>query len=284
MRTSIPCKMKRLSNHWCSMGKWISIFWWWWHVVNLQRLTSTITVEMPYKFDEELWELIVEIRGIWKDLLSMQLELFGSFPSATPVSLIDYLAINCILQANKIQHDLLDLRLAIILEKDLSFLIHPHNVTWPNHYVHLILLQSLLYPYSYWQLRLWSPCSSFLFITSQTAKSLWMCRWCHQTQDIGYSPSPTLLINHTFSIFRSYHSTPGASSSKGTGRTTQSIFCIRNQRSHQSIGSPYCSKAGQAIQAISSILSILHSPTLSSGLWPDSGETLVESSGVWWVW
>ena len=124
----------------------ISIFWWWWHAVNLQGLTSTITVNMPYEFDKELWELIVEIRGIWKDLLSMQLELFGSFPSTTSVPLINYLVINCILQANKIQHDLLDLRLEIMLEKDLSSLIHPHNVTWPGYYVHLILLWSLSCP------------------------------------------------------------------------------------------------------------------------------------------
>ena len=95
---------------------------------------------MPYELNEELQELIVEIRGIQKDLLSMQLELFSSFPSATPVPLIDYLAIDCILQANKIQHDLLDLRLAIILEKDLFSLIFPHNITWPGYYVHLILL------------------------------------------------------------------------------------------------------------------------------------------------
>ena len=95
---------------------------------------------MPYKFNEELCELIVEIRGIWKDLLSMQLELFGSFPSATLVPLINYLVIDCILQANKIQHDLLDLRLAIILEKDLSSLICSYNITWPGYYVHLILL------------------------------------------------------------------------------------------------------------------------------------------------
>ena len=95
---------------------------------------------MPYKFNEELHELIVEIRGIWKDLLFMQLELFDSFPSAASVPLIDYLAINCILQANKIQHDLLDLRLAIMLEKDLSSLIHPHNVIRSGYYVHLVLL------------------------------------------------------------------------------------------------------------------------------------------------
>ena len=57
---------------------------------------------MPYEFDEELRELVVEIRGIWKDLLSLQLELFGSLPSATPIPSINYLAINCILQANEI--------------------------------------------------------------------------------------------------------------------------------------------------------------------------------------
>ena len=95
---------------------------------------------MPYEFDEELCKLIVEIRGIQKDLLSMQLELFGFYPSAVPVPLIDYLAMDCILQANEIQHNLLDLRLAIMMEKDLSSLIYPHNVTWPGYYVHLILL------------------------------------------------------------------------------------------------------------------------------------------------
>ena len=95
---------------------------------------------MPYEFKKELHELIVEIRGIQKDLLSMQLELFGSFPSSAPVPLINYLVINCILQANEIQHDLLDLRLAVMLTKDLSSLVQPRNVTWPNHYVCLILL------------------------------------------------------------------------------------------------------------------------------------------------
>ena len=95
---------------------------------------------MPYEFDKELRELIVEIRGIWKDLLSIQLELFGSFPSTAPVPSIDYLVINCILQGNKIQHNLLDLRLAIMLEKELFSFICLHNVTWPGYYVHLILL------------------------------------------------------------------------------------------------------------------------------------------------
>ena len=64
---------------------------------------------MPYKFNEELHQLIVEIRGIQKDLLSMQLELFRSYPSVAAVPLIDYLAMDCILQANEIQHNLLDL-------------------------------------------------------------------------------------------------------------------------------------------------------------------------------
>ena len=83
---------------------------------------------MPYKFNEELHQLIMEIRGIQKNLLSMQLELFRSYPSVAPVPSINYLAMDCILQANKIQHELLDLRLAIIMmEKDLSSLIHPHN-------------------------------------------------------------------------------------------------------------------------------------------------------------
>ena len=44
--TSIPRKMERLPNYWCNMGKQIGIFQWWWHAVNLQRLTSTITVNM----------------------------------------------------------------------------------------------------------------------------------------------------------------------------------------------------------------------------------------------
>ena len=95
---------------------------------------------MPYKFDKELRQLIVEIRGIQKDLLSIQLELFGSYPSVVAVPSINYLVMDCILQANEIQHDLLDLRLAIMMERDLSSLTHPHNVTWPGYYVHLILL------------------------------------------------------------------------------------------------------------------------------------------------
>ena len=66
---------------------------------------------MPYKFNEELHQLIVEISRIRKDLLSMQLKLFGSYPSVTAVPSIDYLVMDCILQANKIQHNLLDLRL-----------------------------------------------------------------------------------------------------------------------------------------------------------------------------
>ena len=70
----------------------------------------------------------------------MQLGLFRSYPSVVAVPLIDYLAMDCILQANEIQHDLLDLRLAIMMEKDLSSLIHPHNITWPGYYVHLVLL------------------------------------------------------------------------------------------------------------------------------------------------
>ena len=70
----------------------------------------------------------------------MQLELFGSYPSVVAVPLIGYLAMDCILQANKIQHDLLDLRLAIMMGRDLSSFIYPHNVTWPGYYVHLILL------------------------------------------------------------------------------------------------------------------------------------------------
>ena len=61
---------------------------------------------MPYKFNKELCQLIVEIRGIQKDFLSMQLELFRSYPSVAAVPSINYLAMNCILQANKIQHDL----------------------------------------------------------------------------------------------------------------------------------------------------------------------------------
>ena len=85
MKTSIPCKMERLPDYQCNMGKWIGILWWWQHAVNLQRLTSTIIVNMPYEFDEELCQLIVEIRGIWNDLLSMQLKLFGSHPSVAVV-------------------------------------------------------------------------------------------------------------------------------------------------------------------------------------------------------
>ena len=80
---------------------------------------------MLYKFDKELCLLIVEIRGIRKDLLSMQLELFRSYPSVAAVPSINYLVMDCILQANEIQHDLLDLRLAIMMERDLSSLIHP---------------------------------------------------------------------------------------------------------------------------------------------------------------
>ena len=95
---------------------------------------------MPYEFDEELHQLIVEIRGIRKDLLSMQLELFRSHPSVAVVPSINYLAMDCILQANKIQHDLSDLRLAIMMERNLSSLIYPHNITWPGYDVHLILL------------------------------------------------------------------------------------------------------------------------------------------------
>ena len=91
---------------------------------------------MPYKFDEEPCQLIMEIRGIQKDLLSMQLKLFGSYPSVAPVPSIDYLVMDCILQANEIQHNLLDLRLAIMMEQDLSSLIHPYNATWPGYYFH----------------------------------------------------------------------------------------------------------------------------------------------------
>ena len=199
---------------------------------------------MPYK---ELQELIVEIRGIWKDLLSMQLELFGPFPSAAPVPSIDHLVIDCILQANKLQHNLLDVRLAIMLKKDLSSLIHPHNITWPNHYVHLILLWSLSCPYSYWWLQLWSSCSSFLFITSWTAKSLWMHGQHHWTQDIGHSPSTALSTNCTFSIFGLYHPTPGASSSKGTRRVTQGVSHFGSWKGHRGTGSPHCSKKGWAV-------------------------------------
>ena len=78
---------------------------------------------MPYEFNKELRKLIVEIKGIQKDLLSLKLEPFGCFPSLAPFPLIDYLAIICILQANEIQHDFLDLWLAILLEKDLSSLV-----------------------------------------------------------------------------------------------------------------------------------------------------------------
>ena len=70
----------------------------------------------------------------------MQLKLFRSYPLVAAVPLINYLAMDCILQANEIQHDLLDLRLAIMMERDFSSLIHPHNITWPSYYVHLILL------------------------------------------------------------------------------------------------------------------------------------------------
>ena len=94
---------------------------------------------MPYEFDEELQELIVYIRGIWKDLLFFQLELFGLFPSSAPFPLINYLGINCILQANKIQHDLLDLRLDILLEKR-SIL----TCLTPQHYLAKSLCLSLL--------------------------------------------------------------------------------------------------------------------------------------------
>ena len=180
---------------------------------------------MPYKFDEELWELIVEIRGIWKNLLSMQLELFGSFPSAAPAPLINYLAIDCILQANEIQHDLLDLRLANMLEKDLSSLICPHNVTWPNYYVHLILLWRFSCPYSHQQLWLWPPFSSSLFIHSWTTQPLWMRWWCHQTWDIIHSPSITVLMTHTLPITRPHYSIPGASSLERTRRNKQGVFC-----------------------------------------------------------
>ena len=105
---------------------------------------------MPYESDEELCQLIVEIRGIWKDLLFMQLELFGSYPSVAAVPSIDYLAMGCILQENEIQHDLLDLRLAIMMERDLSSLIYPYNVTWLGYYVHLILPSYLSCPLFYW--------------------------------------------------------------------------------------------------------------------------------------
>ena len=101
---------------------------------------------MPYEFDKELCQLIVEIRGIWKDLLSMQLKLFRSYPSVAAVPSIDYLVMDCILQANEIWHDLLDSRLAIMMERDLFSLIHPHNITWPGYYVHLILLWCLSCP------------------------------------------------------------------------------------------------------------------------------------------
>ena len=226
------------------MGKWICIFWWWQHAVSLQRSTSTITVNMPYKFDKELCELILQIRGIWKDLLSMQLELFGSFPSAAPDPLIDYLEINCILQANEIQHDLLDLRLAIMLEKNLSSLIYSHNVIWPNHYVNLILLWKFFCPCSHQQFWLWPPFPSSLSIHSWTTKSLWICRQCHWAWNIVHSPSPTLSITCTFSITGLHHLMPGASSEEETGGNTWGIFSSWNWRGHRGISPPYWLQMG----------------------------------------
>ena len=144
----------------------------------------------------------------------MQLGLFRSYPSVVAVPLIDYLAMDCILQANEIQHDLLDLRLAIMMEKDLSSLIHPHNITWPGYYVHLVLLWCLSCPLFYWSSWLWpTQPTSFSFPTWIT-KSLWICRHCDRAWDLSHPPSPTVPANHPLSSIRLNHSTSGASCTK----------------------------------------------------------------------
>jgi hypothetical protein len=86
---------------------------------------------MPYEFDWEIRDLIVEIRGLRKDLLKLEL---GFLEGERFTHMVDYLATDCILQANEIQHELLDIRLALLFEEDLSRLIRPVFPT-PRYYL-----------------------------------------------------------------------------------------------------------------------------------------------------
>ena len=139
------------------------------------------------------------------------------------------------------------------MERDLSSLIHPHNVTWPGYYVHLILLWNFLCPHSNRQLWLWSSCTPFLFITSQAMEPLWMCWQCNQTWNTGYSPSPTLPTNHSLSIYWSHHSMSGTSPPKRARRIAQGLFHAGSWRSYQSISSPYYFQKGWMIQSLSGL-------------------------------
>ena len=72
---------------------------------------------MPYEFDWEFQELIMEIRGIHYHLLDLLIDYANPPPRVS----VNHLAISCIIQSHEIQEELTDIRLALLFE-DVIFL------------------------------------------------------------------------------------------------------------------------------------------------------------------
>ena len=71
---------------------------------------------MPYEFDWEIRQIILEVQRISFVLLDLHLELYGSHTHTS----LDLLVIDCIIQTHNILNKILDIRLALLLEENLS--------------------------------------------------------------------------------------------------------------------------------------------------------------------
>ena len=72
-------------------------------------------------FDMDMKSLIHNVWGLQNDLL--WLELCYATPYLDQEHALDYFLVDCILQANNIRHEILNIRLALLCEDELSTLL-----------------------------------------------------------------------------------------------------------------------------------------------------------------
>lgn len=97
---------------------------------------------MPYEFDWEFQELIMEIRGIHYHLLDLLIDYANPPPHVS----INHLAISCIIQSHEIQEELTNIRLALLFEMSFSLPFDNYDDTrqWLTQIPHLKLSSLLL--------------------------------------------------------------------------------------------------------------------------------------------
>ena len=131
--------MERISDHWRNMGVRISIFRWWQHAGSIQRSTSALKtpkgIKMSYPYPYHLLPFKTYQEWLdtdWKSLIHCVRDLqnqcvYLESSYATPYqqydNMLDFLSDDCIRQINDIWHELLDIRLALLCNKELSTLL-----------------------------------------------------------------------------------------------------------------------------------------------------------------